>query len=198
MAGYFSGHDHACTTSCPENRPIRRVFLTVNFVTALEEGRCVKSPCRATISIGTYKDDQTFKTFAPDDPNLVKELREKGVTIQAKAEEDGSFWMTMLVSWGPILLLIGVWIFFIRQMQSGGGKAMSFGKSRAKLLTDTGGQVTFKDVAGVDEAKDELEEIVFSKGPEKVFPAGRPHSPRGFAGRTTRHRQDLVGEGHRR
>jgi cell division protease FtsH len=122
---------------------------------------------------GTFKDDRPFKTFAPNDPGLVGELREKQVAIQARAEEDGNFWMTMLISWGPILLLIGVWIFFIRQMQSGGGKAMSFGKSKAKLLTDTSIHVTFKDVAGVDEAKDELEEIVsFLKDPKKFSRLG--------------------------
>ena len=95
------------------------------------------------------------------------------MTIQAKPEEDRSFWFTLLVSWGPILLLIAVWIFFMRQMQSGGGKAMSFGKSRAKLLSESQAQVTFKDVAGIDEAKDELEEIVsFLKDPKKFSRLG--------------------------
>ena len=103
----------------------------------------------------------------------MERLRNQGVVIEAKPEEDRSFWFTMLVSWGPILLLIGVWIFFMRQMQSGGGKAMSFGKSRAKLLTESQAQVTFKDVAGIDEAKDELEEIVsFLKDPKKFSRLG--------------------------
>ncbi len=144
-----------------------------DFLTALEEGTVRDVTLQGHNIEGTFKDDKTFKTFAPNDPGLVAELREKGVTIQAKAEEDGSFWMTVLIYWGPILLLFGVWIFFIRQMQSGGGKAMSFGKSRAKLLTDSGVQVTFKDVAGVDEAKDELEEIVsFLKDPKKFSRLG--------------------------
>jgi len=143
------------------------------FITALDEGAVREVTLQGQNIVGSYKDDRTFKTFAPEDPNLVAELRKKGVAIQAKKPEDGSFWMTVLVSWGPILLLVGIWIFFIRQMQSGGGKAMSFGKSRAKLLTDTGGQVTFKDVAGVDEAKEELEEIVsFLKDPKKFSRLG--------------------------
>jgi cell division protease FtsH len=144
-----------------------------DFLTALEEGTVRDVTLQGHNIEGTFKDDKTFKTFAPNDPGLVAELREKGVAIQAKAEEDGSFWMTVLIYWGPILLLFGVWIFFIRQMQSGGGKAMSFGKSRAKLLTDSGVQVTFKDVAGVDEAKDELEEIVsYLKDPKKFSRLG--------------------------
>src|SRR5690606_25405586 len=96
-------------------------------------------------------------------------LYDKGVSISAKPSDDGvpSF-LGVLVSWFPMLLLIGVWIFFMRQMQGGGGKAMGFGKSKAKLLTERHGRVTFEDVAGIDEAKDDLEEIVeFLRDPAK-------------------------------
>jgi cell division protease FtsH len=143
------------------------------FLEAVEEGEVREVTVQGSNISGEFKDDVQFTTYAPDDPNLVGELREKGVIIQAKPEEDRSFWFTMLVSWGPILLLIGVWIFFMRQMQSGGGKAMSFGKSKAKLLSESQAQVTFKDVAGIDEAKDELEEIVsYLKDPKKFSRLG--------------------------
>ncbi len=143
------------------------------FLAAVEEGRVQEVTIQGADIEGKYQDGDLFKTFAPDDPGLIADLRGKGVTIQARPEEDRSFWFTLMVSWGPILLLIGVWIFFMRQMQSGGGKAMSFGKSRARLLTENQAQVTFKDVAGIDEAKEELEEIVsFLKDPKKFSRLG--------------------------
>jgi cell division protease FtsH len=109
-----------------------------------------------------------YRTYAPQDNNLVARLEGSGVTISAAPEEKGSVLMTTLLSWFPMLLLIGVWIFFMRQMQGGGGKAMGFGKSKAKLLTERQGRVTFEDVAGIEEAKEELEEVVdFLKNPQK-------------------------------
>jgi cell division protease FtsH len=113
-----------------------------------------------------------FMTFAPKDPELIKLLRRKGVKISAKPEEDSS-WFRVLLSWAPMLLLIGVWIFFMRQMQVGGGKALSFGKSRARLVSDFQQKVTFDDVAGIDEAKEELQEIIeFLRDPKKFTRLG--------------------------
>ncbi len=122
---------------------------------------------------GKYKNGERFRTFAPNDPELVKSLRDKNVKIAAKPEDESPWYMVLLLNWFPMLLLIGVWIFFMRQMQVGGGKAMSFGKSRAKLLTENQHRVTFSDVAGVDEAKDDLQEIIaFLKDPKKFTKLG--------------------------
>jgi cell division protease FtsH len=122
---------------------------------------------------GKYKNGERFRTFAPNDPELVKSLRDKQVKIAAKPEDESPWYMVLLLNWFPMLLLIGVWIFFMRQMQVGGGKAMSFGKSRAKLLTENQHRVTFSDVAGVDEAKDDLQEIIaFLKDPKKFTKLG--------------------------
>ncbi|MFH2043732.1 MAG: ATP-dependent zinc metalloprotease FtsH [Pseudomonadota bacterium] len=114
-----------------------------------------------------------YKVYAPLDSDLIKILREKGVSITAKPPADNPWYMSLLVSWLPMIILIGVWIFFMRQMQSGGGKAMSFGKSRARLMSDTSEKVTFEDVAGIEEAKEELSEIVeFLKEPKKYTRLG--------------------------
>src|SRR5438874_2959274 len=122
---------------------------------------------------GKYKNGEPFRTFEPDDPELVKSLRDKQVRIAAKREDESPWYMVLLLNWLPMLLLIGVWLFFMRQMQVGGGKAMSFGKSRARLLTENEHRVTFSDVAGVDEAKDDLQEIIaFLKDPKKFTKLG--------------------------
>jgi cell division protease FtsH len=122
---------------------------------------------------GKYKNGEQFRTFEPDDPELVKSLRDKNVKIAAKPEDESPWYLVLLLNWLPMLLLVGVWIFFMRQMQVGGGKAMSFGKSRAKLLTENQHRVTFSDVAGVDEAKDDLQEIIaFLKDPKKFTKLG--------------------------
>ena len=116
---------------------------------------------------------ERFNTYAPNDSELVGKLIAAGVDVEAKGEEESSLFMTILVSWFPMLLLIGVWIFFMRQMQGGGGKALSFGRSRARLVTQEQARITFEDVAGVDEAKEELVEIVeFLSDPKKFTRLG--------------------------
>ncbi len=143
------------------------------FMTAVERGDVQKVTIQGHNIQGEYKNGERFRTFAPNDPELVKSLREKRVKIAAKPEEDSPWYMVLLLNWFPMLLLIGVWIFFMRQMQVGGGKAMSFGKSRAKLLTENQHRVTFSDVAGVEEAKDDLQEIIaFLKDPKKFTKLG--------------------------
>src|SRR3954447_17514415 len=118
---------------------------------------------------GTYNGGGTFTTYAPFDPSLVTKLQQKGVQITARPPSDNTPWfVALLVNWLPILVFIGAWIFLSRQMQSGAGRAMGFGKSKAKLLTEAHGRVTFDDVAGVDEAKEDLQEIVeFLRDPQK-------------------------------
>ena len=148
---------------------------TINFtqfITAVERGEIASVTIQGNKVSGWYLDGREFKLFIPEYPDLVGHLREKGVEISAKPPEDSSFWQ-ILISWFPMLLLIGVWIFFMRQVQVGGGKALAFGKSRAKILSKDQHRVTFEDVAGVDEAKDELEEIIhFLKDPKKFTKLG--------------------------
>ncbi|MCX8073422.1 MAG: ATP-dependent zinc metalloprotease FtsH [Candidatus Binatia bacterium] len=144
-----------------------------DFIGAVEKGEVAQVTIQGQNIRGRYATGERFKTFAPQDPDLVKLLRDKGVKIEARPEEGEPWYLVLFVQWFPMLLLIAVWIFFMRQMQIGGGKAMAFGKSRAKMLTENSQRVTFSDVAGVDEAKEELEEIIaFLKDPKKFTKLG--------------------------
>ena len=109
----------------------------------LEQGLVTDVTIQGRTLTGILSDGGTFTTYTPEDPDLVRMLREKKVNINARPPEEASLMVTLLISWFPMLLLIGVWIFFMRQMQSGGGKAMGFGKSKARLLTERSGRVTF-------------------------------------------------------
>ncbi len=136
----------------------------------VESGQIAKVEIRGHRITGEYRDNSgQFTSIAPDDPSLVERLHKKGVQISARqTEEEVPSILSVLVNWFPMLILVAVWVFFMRQMQSGGGRAMGFGKSKAKLLTERHGRVTFEDVAGVDEAKVDLQEIVeFLRDPGK-------------------------------
>jgi cell division protease FtsH len=153
----------------PKNNIVSDKMPFSEFLKNIEDGRVVQVEIKGNNIQGILSDGTTFNTYAPNDPNLVEKLSSKGVTITASPLEDKMpSLLGVLLSWFPMLLLIGVWIFFMRQMQGGRGGAMGFGKSKAKLLSESSGKVTFNDVAGIDEAKEEVEEIVeFLKDPRK-------------------------------
>jgi len=143
------------------------------FLSMVDEGRISEVVIQGQELYVTDTNRNRFKVYAPQDADLINILRQKKVAIQAKPPAENPWYMSVLVSWFPMLVLIGVWIFFMRQMQSGGGKALSFGKSRARLMSEGQTKVTFDDVAGIDEAKEELFEIVeFLKDPKKFTRLG--------------------------
>jgi cell division protease FtsH len=144
-----------------------------DFLAALERGEVKEVTIQGHNIYGRYSNLKEFRTFAPSYPDLIKALKEKNVRISARPEEESPWYMTMLISWFPMLLLIAFWIFFMRQMQAGGTKAMSFGKAKVKLLSDKQQKVTFQDVAGIEESKEELQEIIeFLRDPKKFTRLG--------------------------
>src|SRR6201991_4070841 len=154
----------------PQQRGASREIAYSECLQDLSGGRVKTVTIAGDRITGTYIDNASgFQTYSPGDPSLVQRLEAKGVVINARPETDGSNTIFgYIISWLPMILILGVWIFFMRQMQSGSGRAMGFGKSKAKLLTEAHGRVTFGDVAGVDEAKEDLEEIVeFLRDPQK-------------------------------
>ena len=155
----------------PKNTPGTLIFS--DFVSTVEKGQVTEVTIQGENISGKLADGKAFKTYMPKDAQLIQLFREKNVRVSAKPVEDSPWYMNILISWFPMLLLIGIWIFFMRQMQSGGGKAMAFGKSKARLVTDKSKKVTFADVAGVDEAKAELEEVIdFLRDPKKFTRLG--------------------------
>lgn len=143
------------------------------FLELVNEAKVARVTLQGEEISGERLDGKTFQTYSPNDPDLLKFLREKGVEITVKPVDDSPWYTTVLITWLPMILLVGVWIFFMRQMQAGGGKAMSFGKSRARLMNENTRKVTFSDVAGIEEVKEEVAEIIeFLKDPKKFTRLG--------------------------
>ncbi len=155
-------------------RVLERKVVYSDFLRAVQDGQVGDVLIQGNNIRGHYINGKPFHTYAPDDTNLISTLRAKGVRISAQPSEQNTWYMNLLLSWFPMLILLGVWIFFMRQMHVGGTKALSFGKSKARLVTDANKKkVTFKDVAGIEEAIEELEEIVeFLRDPQKFTRLG--------------------------
>jgi len=144
-----------------------------DFIASVDKGEVTEVTIKESNITGRLKDGSKFRTYSAEYPELVKELRAKNVKITAKPPEQNPWYVTFFFSWGPIIFLVVIWVFFMRQMQSGGNKAMSFGKAKAKLVSEKSVKITFADVAGIEEAKEEVEEIIeFLKDPQKFSRLG--------------------------
>ncbi|SDR32931.1 ATP-dependent zinc metalloprotease FtsH [Pseudovibrio sp. Tun.PSC04-5.I4] len=163
----------------PTSRSNTNEIAYSQFVSQAEQGDVREVTIQEQQISGKYSNGGTFQTYAPKDAKYVEVLQSKGVLINAKPPSENFSLFGTLISWLPMLLILGIWIFVMRQMQGGGGKAMGFGKSKAKLLTESSGRITFEDVAGIDEAKEDLQEIVeFLQDPQKFQRLGA-RIPRG-------------------
>ncbi|MFZ5450253.1 MAG: ATP-dependent zinc metalloprotease FtsH [Thermodesulfobacteriota bacterium] len=164
LFNYFNSAEHARA---------RATISYSQFLSLVKAGKVNRVTLQGEEIAGEQADGKPFKSYAPADPDLVKLLQSQKVEITAKPKDENSWYTTLLVSWLPMLVLVGIWIFFMRQMQSGGGKAMSFGKSRARLMTESTIKITFNDVAGIEEAKEETSEIIeFLKDPKRFTRLG--------------------------
>ncbi|HXV67474.1 MAG TPA: ATP-dependent zinc metalloprotease FtsH [Nitrospira sp.] len=158
--------------SVPTHAPEEEVIFS-DFMAKLDKGDFEKVIIKGNHISGVLKDKTRIRTYSADYPDLVKVLREKEVQIEVKPPDESPWYITFLVTWGPFILFLGLWFFLMRQMQIGGNKALSFGKSRARMLTEERKKVTFSDVAGIDEAKEEVLEIIeFLKDPRKFQKLG--------------------------
>ncbi len=159
----------------PQNTSPQNNNITFSkFLEEVDNGRVVQVKIQGNSIKGVYSNGKNFNTYSPNDPNLIEKLTEKGVSISASPiDEKMPSLLGVLLSWFPMLLLIGVWIFFMRQMQGGKGGAMGFGRSKAKLMSDSKKKATFNDVAGIDEAKEEVQEVVeYLQNPKKFMKLG--------------------------
>ena len=156
-----------------QGAPTSREMVFSDFLNKIDTGEVTEVVIKEKQITGTVKDGSQFNTYVVDYPNLVTDLRSKNIKITVKPPDDTPWYIAFLFSWGPIILLVGVWIFFMRQTQMGGNRALSFGKSKAKLLTEDRKKITFSEVAGVDEAEEEVQEIIeFLKDPPRFQKLG--------------------------
>jgi cell division protease FtsH len=163
-------------TTLKQDEPVPPEIRLSEFMEQVETNQVESVSIEEGNIQGKYADGRKFTTYAPPasiDNEFLSNLRQRGISTEVKPRDEGSFWRQIMIMWFPLVLFIGLWVFFIRQMQSGGGKAMSFGKSKARLLTENQANVTFKDVAGIEESKTELEEIIeFLREPKKFTRLG--------------------------